>query len=256
MLRRALPAVVAVLLLSGAAPARSGSPPGSGEPAHASRAANVVLLHGLGRSPDSMRALARGLAAQGYAVHNLGYPSRDATLAELAEGLADEIERCCQDPDVPLHFVTHSMGGILLRSLLDGDRRPGNLGRVVMLAPPNQGSEWVDELRGRALFRLAGPAAAELGTDDRSAPRRLGPVDFELGVLAGNRSWNPLGSWLIPGADDGTVAVAHARVAGMRDFRVVPTSHHRILRDRRALREVVYFLEHGRFRGPRESRDL
>lgn len=255
---RALCAVLPALLLPLAASAGSGqsSPKSAASPAHTALLPDVILLHGLGRSEGSMRALERGLEAHGYAVHNLGYPSRDASLAELADGLADEIERCCSNPEVPLDFVTHSMGGILLRTLLGGDRRPANLGRVVMLAPPNQGSEWVDELRGLALFRLAGPAAAELGTDARSVPRRLGPVDFELGVLAGNRSWNPLGSWLIPGADDGTVAVAHARVAGMSDFRVLPTSHHRILRDRRALAEVVRFLEQGAFSGPHEQRGL
>jgi hypothetical protein len=119
-----------------------------------------------------------------------------------------------------------------------------------MLAPPNHGSEWVDELRGLALFRLAGPAAAQLGTDPGSLPRSLGPVDYELGVLAGNRSFNPLGSWLIPGEDDGTVGVDSARIEGMSDFRVVPSTHTWILHSPRALAEVSHFLAHGAFLPP------
>lgn len=240
--RRLLGALTATALflapLSGTArgPSRTGSP------------GTVVLLHGLGRSTGSMTRLERELAARGFAVHNVGYPSRSATLEELAEALGVEVERCCATPGVPVHFVTHSMGGIVLRAFLE-THHPENLGRVVMLAPPNAGSEWVDALRDSPLFRLAGPAAEQLGTDPESAPHRLGPVDFELGVIAGSRSYNPLGSWLIPGADDGTVGVASARVEGMRDFRVVDTSHTWIVRDREVLEDTIHFLETGAFRG-------
>jgi hypothetical protein len=116
-----------------------------------------------------------------------------------------------------------------------------------MLAPPNAGSEWVDAFRDTFLLALAGPAARELGTDPESAPRRLGRVDFELGVLVGDRSWNPLGSWLIPGDDDGTVAVASARVDGMADFRVVHENHTFILVSPDVVWQTIHFLEHGAF---------
>jgi pimeloyl-ACP methyl ester carboxylesterase len=206
----------------------------------------VILLHGLGRSVGSMTALERALAARGYSVRNVGYPSREADLEELVVHLDGEVKRCCEAQDVPVHFVTHSMGGILVRAFL-AEHRPKNLGRVVMLAPPNGGSEWVDALRDSHLFALAGPAASELGTDAESAPTRLGPVDFELGVLIGNKSWNPLGSWLIPGDDDGTVAVDSARIEGMKDFRVVDESHTFIVRSPEVIAEVIHFLEHGEF---------
>ncbi len=206
----------------------------------------VILLHGLGRSVGSMTALERALTAHGYSVRNVGYPSRDADLEELVVHLAGEVKRCCEAQDVPVHFVTHSMGGILVRAFL-AEHRPENLGRVVMLAPPNGGSEWVDALRDSHLFALAGPAAGELGTDAESAPTRLGPVDFELGVLIGNKSWNPLGSWLIPGDDDGTVAVDSARIEGMKDFRVVDESHTFIVRSPEVIAEVIHFLGHGEF---------
>jgi pimeloyl-ACP methyl ester carboxylesterase len=206
----------------------------------------VVLLHGLGRSEASMRLFEQALAARGYAVCNLGYPSTRASVEELAELLPGELAGCRSASSAPLHFVSHSLGGIVVRAYL-ASHRPANLGRVVMLAPPNRGSEWVDAFRDTWLLSLAGPAARELGTDSASAPRRLGPVDFELGVLVGDRSWNPLGSWLIPGEDDGTVAVASARVEGMADFRVVHENHTFIVTSPQVVWQAIHFLEHGAF---------
>jgi triacylglycerol lipase len=237
LLAATLPAPAAAA--GGAAPELLALQSGAGE--------TVILLHGLGRDEGSMSALAEALASHGYAVRNLGYPSRDQDVESLARYVALEVEGCCTQQAAPVHFVTHSLGGILVRAYF-ADQRPAALGRVVMLAPPNQGSELVDGLRDNALFRwAAGPAASELGTDAEGAPRRLGPVDFELGVLTGDRSWNPLGSWLIPGNDDGTVAVESARVQGMADFRIVPATHTFIMRNPEVIAEVVHFLATGRF---------
>jgi pimeloyl-ACP methyl ester carboxylesterase len=216
--------------------------------AEAAGTETVILLHGLGRSARPMAPLAEALEERGYRVRALDYPSRSAPIERLSRQLAREVEACCSQPPVRVHFVGHSLGGILVRAYLARERPP-RLGRVVMLAPPNQGSELVDGVRDNALFRwLAGPAARELGTD--GLPARLGPVDFEVGVLTGDRSWSPLRSWLIPGADDGTVAVASARVAGMADFRVVPETHTFIMRSADVAREVWHFLETGRFSPP------
>lgn len=224
-----------------AGPAAAGGPPPPSPPE------TVILLHGLGRSARSMAPLADALAERGYRVRSLDYPSRRASIDELADELAREVEDCCSRPPVRVHFVGHSLGGILVRAYL-ARTRPPLLGRVVLLAPPNQGSELADGLADHALLRwLAGPAAAELGTGDASVPRRLGAVDYELGVLTGDRSWSPLRSWLIPGADDGAVAVARARVEGMRDFRVVPETHTFIMRSPQVAQEVGRFLETGRF---------
>jgi pimeloyl-ACP methyl ester carboxylesterase len=230
-----------VLALSGAGPAAAA------EEQAPDGAETVILLHGLGRSARSMAPLADALAERGYRVHTLDYPSRSAPIEQLAGELAREVEACCSRPPVRVHFVGHSLGGILVRAYL-ARSRPPRLGRVVMLAPPNQGSELVDGVRDNAVFRwLAGPAAHQLGTGEDGLPRRLGPVDFELGVLTGDRSWSPLRSWLIPGDDDGTVAVASAQVAGMSDFRVVPETHTFIMRSDAVAREVWHFLQTGRF---------
>ena len=157
----------------------------------------VVVLHGLGRSSMSMWLLANRLTQAGFEVHNFDYPSTEATIDQLVEMLDGEIEECCLSGGKPLHFVTHSLGGILVRAYV-AHKRPHNLGRVVMLSPPNQGSPLVEEFRDSPLFQWAtGPAGQELGTEPSNLPNRLGPADFEVGSITGSRSLNPLTSWLV-----------------------------------------------------------
>ncbi len=213
----------------------------------ASTTHHVILLHGLGRSERAMSWIGRRIMNAGYTIHNIGYPSRKKSVEELAAGLASQVEACCNTPGSTLHFVTHSMGGIVLRALL-ADSRPENLGRVVMLAPPNRGTELVDELEKSEFFRwAAGPAAQQLGTGEASVAVKLGPADFEVGVITGDRSHNPIGSRMIPGKDDGTVGVESAKLEGMADFLIVDENHNRILRSQPVAREVVFFLRNGRF---------
>lgn len=208
----------------------------------------VVLLHGLGRSDLSMRYMAGQLEEAGYNVVNVGYPSTDHSIEHLAaEEVDPALEACCTDRAGKIHFVTHSMGGIVLRYYLEEHDVP-NLGRVVMLSPPNQGSEiadWVAE--SELLQKIMGPAAEQLGTDEESVPSRLGPVDFELGVITGNRTLNPLFSRMIPGADDGKVAVERAKVEGMADFLVVSHTHTYIMLADDVIEQTVYFLRNGEF---------
>ena len=245
---RALALVALGVLLALAAWSHADSPAPASE-ATTTDGDHVVLLHGLGRSKFSMRVMEQALTAQGYRVTNLDYPGvRGESFEALVSEVRERVETCCTAPGASVHFVTHSLGGILTRAYL-AEARPENLGRVVMLAPPNQGSEWVDLLGDYAVFRVAtGPAAQELGTDRESAPSRLGPVDFPLGVVTGDASWNFVGSWLIPGDDDGVVAVDRARIEGMTDFRVVSENHTRIMFSDEVIAETLHFLEQGRFR--------
>jgi hypothetical protein len=209
----------------------------------------VVLLHGLGRTDLSMLRMESMLADAGYSVVNVGYPSTQHSIEHLAsEELGPALERCCANESLTVHFVTHSMGGIVLRHYLENSEL-GNLGRVVMLSPPNQGSEiadWVAE--SPLLQRILGPSVEQLGTDTSSVPNQLGPVDFELGIIAGNRTLNPLFSRMIPGADDGKVAVENTKVEGMTDFLVVPYSHTYIMMTEDVIAQVIHFLAEGRFR--------
>lgn len=195
-----------------------------------------------------MKKLEKSLSLQGYNVINLNYPSTKHPIEFLSEEILSEAIEQCQKRFPPrIHFVTHSLGGIIVRYYLSLHEL-SNLGRVVMLSPPNQGSELVDRLKKSFIYRkINGPAGQQLGTDKGSLPLNLGPVNFELGVITGNRSFNFLSSMIIPGQDDGSVSVERAKVAGMKDFLVLPQSHTFIVKSRDAIEQVIYFLKYGMF---------
>jgi pimeloyl-ACP methyl ester carboxylesterase len=204
----------------------------------------VVLLHGLGRTARSMRSLAAHLEAAGFQTLVIDYPSRHHDVATLARFVAARLGGRCAEP---LHFVTHSLGGIVLRALVH-ERRPQRLGRTVMLAPPNRGSELATRLRRLPGYRLAtGPAGQQVGTEPESLPNSLPALDWEVGIVVGDRpGWaRLLGRPRQRG--DGVVAVDHAAVPGMRDLLVVPCGHTFIMNDRTVLEQTVHFLVHGRF---------
>lgn len=208
----------------------------------------VVLLHGLARTAASMNKMADALQGQGYRVVNIDYPSREKPVEELATGAVQEgVDRCRETGPVHIHFVTHSLGGILVRVYLR-DRKIEGLGRVVMLAPPNQGSRVVDEFSEIPGFDLLnGPAGSQLGTGADSVPQRLGPANFEVGVIAGDRSLNPILSTAFDEANDGKVAVEDTRLEGMKDFLVVHHSHTFIMQSDEVIGQVIAFLENGNF---------
>jgi len=216
-------------------------------PDHHARA-GVILLHGLALGPYSMAPVAAYLRQQGYTVANVGYPSRRQPIEILARAaLPPAVAELRRQGALTIHFVTHSMGGILLRSFL-ADQPLAELGRVVMLSPPNQGSELVDHFGRYRWFRwLFGPAGCQLGTASTALPLRLGPLPGQVGILIGNRPGLGLGRFF-PGPSDGKVSVARAQLAGMTDFLVLPYGHTLIMWHRPVLAQVASFLATGRFR--------
>jgi hypothetical protein len=207
----------------------------------------VVLLHGLARTSLSMELMAWSLEDQGYRVANVDYPSRDHRIEELAPIAIEAGLSECRGSDDAVHFVTHSLGGILVR-LYFSENELENLGRVVMLAPPNQGSDAVDELRDMPGFDwLNGPAGYQLGKGAESVPLRLGPPDFEFAVIAGDRTIDPVTSAVLDNPDDGRVSVSDTYLGGMKDFRLVGASHAFIMQNREVMHLVRNFLEHGTF---------
>lgn len=246
---RRLPILLAAAVLGAGAVAAAGiAPRMANGPAAPDDAPTVIVTHGLGRTPASMAILAHRLEDAGFRVVRFGYPSRSEPIAALVERLQDAVARCCGDDPGRVHFVTHSMGGVLVHSFLAGRPEPHE-GRVVMLSPPSQGSEIVDAFADSDLIRsFLGPAGSRLGTSPDGIASQLGPVRFRLGIITGSRSMNPIGSWLIPGPDDGTVGVDRAHVEGASSFLVLPATHTFIMNRRDVAEEVVHFLRHGRFR--------
>ena len=208
----------------------------------------VVLLHGLCRSSRSMEPMRKALVQAGYCVTNVNYPSRHGTVEALSESaIAPAFEDCRRRGAAQVHFVTHSLGGILVRSYF-ARHSASYVGRVVMLGPPNGGSEVVDRLGSSWLFSLVnGPAGRELGTRVDSLPNKLGPANFYVGVVAGDRSINWINSLLIPGPDDGKVSVERTKLAGMADHIVVHATHPWMMRKREVIRQTIEFLRNGNF---------
>ncbi|MGI9319241.1 MAG: esterase/lipase family protein [bacterium] len=192
-----------------------------------------------------MSWIADELIEAGYEVWNQGYPSNEGSIQSLTLHAIQPAVRYCEQHSTT-HFVTHSLGGILVRYYLQGKKFAG---RIVMISPPNQGSEIPDVLREIELFRnLLGPAALELGTDNTSVPKSLAPIGGEIGVITGDSTSDPWFSWLIPGPDDGKVAVDSAKLEEMQDFLVVPHGHTLIMLFPGVIDQVLHFLRSGEFR--------
>ena len=208
----------------------------------------VVLLHGLNRSWRTMDKLAESLQQDGFSTANVDYPSSTTPIEELAPRVVNEgLQQCRQTGATTIHFVTHSLGGILLRYAHSHEPIP-DLGRVVMLGPPNQGSEVIDKTRNwPGIEIISGEAGLQLGTDGDSIPSQLGPVDFELGVIAGTGTTNPFMSAMLPEEDDGKVTVARTQVEGMDDFKIVSNSHFAMMRSDDVIADTMRFLRTGSF---------
>ncbi|MCG6966585.1 MAG: alpha/beta fold hydrolase [Chromatiaceae bacterium] len=203
-------------------------------------------MHGMFHSAYTMTLLARDLSAAAYRVRQVSYPTRSYDVA----GLVDRYLRPAFDAfrdHRPLHIVTHSLGGILVRFYLQTNALPAD-SRIVMLAPPNQGSEVADRTRHWPLYRwLAGRVGEQLGTGPDGIARQLGPIDAEIGVIAARHSLQPWFSAMIPGEDDGMVSVASTRLAEMRDFIVVDSSHTLMVLSHAVREQVRHFLAKGCF---------
>jgi len=207
----------------------------------------IILLHGMGRTWRSMWWMSRAFKQAGYHVRNIGYPSTHHNIQWLADKhISPVVQRLANSECI--HFVTHSLGGILVRQYLQAHALPEG-SRIVMLAPPNHGSEVTDKLfRWKPYQWLNGPAGQQLGTSDNSIPNQLKPISIDTGIITGDKSTNPLFSSWIPGKDDGKVSVNSARLDEMKDFLVVPTGHTFIMNNANVIRQTLYFLDNGYFK--------
>ncbi len=210
-------------------------------------AAQVVILHGLGRSENAMLILENALAGAGFEVHNIGYPSSEETPEELVARVSAAIDACCAGNGRPLHLVGHSLGGLLIRAYL-AKGKPPNLGRVVLMGTPNRGSELADLEEGLlgSVVELAGPTARMLGTGPDDFPASLPPPDYPVGVIAGTRDAVVTNEWL-PLPNDSMVSLESTKLPGMTDSRAFHVTHWGLRNDADVAGAVIHFLQHGRF---------
>lgn len=206
----------------------------------------VILLHGMARSDSSMNKMETELEAEGYTVVNFDYPSTQYNIESIAKVYLPKAISQCR-PNLIINFVTHSLGGIVLRKYLKSNKLE-RLGRVVMLGPPNKGSEVVDKLKNVPGFEfINGPAGLELGTNKSSVPNLLGAVTYPVGIIAGSSTINPILSQMLPNPDDGKVSVENTKVEGMSDHITIPVSHPFLMRNEKVISQVKKFLKTGAF---------
>jgi pimeloyl-ACP methyl ester carboxylesterase len=207
----------------------------------------VILLHGLARSSRSMAKLEKMLKRKGFITVNSNYPSTKHDIGTLAdEAITDALSQCPEGSRI--NFVTHSMGGILVRQYLS-KKRIKNLGRVVMLGPPNKGSQVVDRLKNMPGFKIVnGPAGTQLGASEISVPNMLGAVNYEVGIIAGTRSINLILSTMLPKPNDGKVSVENTKLEGMADHITLPVTHPFMMNNSEVISQILHFLKSGMFK--------
>lgn len=206
----------------------------------------VVILHGIARSGKHMRKLATYLEKNGFDVINLSYPSTSYKIDELTDIIHNEISgRVTKDK--PLHFIGYSMGGLMVRTLIN--KYPyKNLERVVQLVPPNQGSEVADFVQNFWPYqKIFGPAGQQLITDQTEIKHLFGDVNFELGIIAGNATIDPISSLILPKENDGKVSVESTKLKGMKDHIVVSASHTFFPSNKEVQKQTLRFLKYGNF---------
>ena len=180
---------------------------------------------------------------------NLDYASRKKPLEALAEDIHPPIAAFAQQCDSAVHFVAHSMGGLLAR-LYIANHRPARLARVVMLGSPNGGSEVADLLMDLSIYRaLFGPAGLQLSTAQHPVLAELPPPDYAVGIIAGCRTIAPIASLLVlPRPNDGRVSVESSKLVDMTDHVIVKASHTGLPRHPAAIEQSIAFLRAGRFK--------
>ena len=208
----------------------------------------VVLLHGISRTKQIMTKMEQHLLTQGYDVYNDSYLSTSFSIEKLAERIWQRIETRCSDTSKKIHFVGHSMGGLIVRCMI-AQYQPENLGRVVMLGPPNQGSRLVDLLKRFNFYhRNYGPSGQQLGTEGGGTLSHLPPIDYDLGIIAGDRTIDWLFSWFVlSGKNDGKITVEETKLEGMKDHIVLHATHTYMPSNPSVMHQTTHFLQKGAF---------
>jgi predicted alpha/beta-hydrolase family hydrolase len=207
----------------------------------------IILLHGLGRNNTSMWLLASRLDEAGFYVQRVEYGSLHQNPDEILTEISSQINQCCQQHAQSVHFVGHSLGGLMVRAYLQNNQ-VNKLGRVVLLGTPNQGTEAADHFSNSWLMDILGPTAQALGTNADSFPKSLEAPYYPVGIIAGELKSN-LNDHVIPGKDDGLVSVEATKIDAMTDFIIIETGHSMMRYDREVADQTIEFIKNGVFKG-------
>ncbi|MCA0202033.1 MAG: alpha/beta fold hydrolase [Proteobacteria bacterium] len=210
----------------------------------------VVILHGMGGASWTMFPLELYLRRRSFQTINITYPSRRGDLRAQAELVHSRLKIAdVWNRSAKVHFVGHSMGGLVARTYLDKYKAQipqEKMGRVVLAAPPNGGSEIADLLAHLVPYQLYfGPAGQELTTTSQAQS----PTPYyELGIIAGTVGWPyPVASFFFDGAHDGRVAVERTKLPGMKDHIALKATHSLIAWKRDVLKQIAAFIRDGAF---------
>jgi pimeloyl-ACP methyl ester carboxylesterase len=205
----------------------------------------VYLLHGLGRSRFAMWVLASRLEDAGFLVNNIGYSSINETPEGILLDVSDQINSSLPENNQPVHFVGHSLGGLMIRAYLE-DTKVKNLGRVVLIGTPNKGTTLVDYYQDSWWMQMVGPTALALNTDEDSFPNSIADPYYPVGIIAGISEDNN-NEDVLPGEDDGLVSLESTKVNGMTDITIIKSSHWMLRYDQDVASQTIEFLRNERF---------
>ena len=205
----------------------------------------IVLVHGFGRSTLAMSKFEEFFEQEGYQVYSIVYSSLTQDIDGIKKEFFQKVNKHLDGVDQTVHFVGHSMGGLMIRSYLD-QHKVKNLGNVVLLGSPNKGTPLVEFVEDKWYYPLAGPALKSLSSKGSKFLSSLKRPYYTLGVIAGYRSGRQ-GGEIIPGRDDGIVPFESTKVDGMKDFLALAESHYSMRYSFRVMKQVQYFLAHGEF---------
>lgn len=206
----------------------------------------VVLLHGILRTNRCMKGLTVFLEKENYEVLNLDYPSSKYDILSIAKLIHSQIKNFSSQT-VKTHYVGYSMGGLIIRAYLHL-YRPSNLGRVIMLGTPNQGSEIADFLKPFGIYKiLYGPAGQQLITDQKNIKKIFGNINYELGIIAGSSPFYLLANKIIGKKSDGRVSIVNTKIEGMKEHIIIKSGHTMLASNKTAWRLTLSFLKTGNF---------
>lgn len=209
---------------------------------------SVIVVHGFARRARSMNQIATAVHQAGYEVRNIDYDSINQNLNDIKEEVYIKFDQyISENPDKKIHFIGHSLGGLLVRAYL-AENKLDNLGVVILMGTPNKGTKLVNQYEDKWYFSWLGPVIPELGVGTSQFLDALQVPDYTVGVIAGSKPYSRWSAEYLEGDHDGLITVESAKLEGMHDFIEIEVNHSRMKRDPRVIEQVIYFLEHSQFK--------